>query len=339
VSRSTGFVIAVMLASTWGGTAASAKSAEHGRTRATAAAMVLHPRFRVVASHASSFTSDGRYVLLARPSDTSLIDDQTGRRTLLTPPTLCGYTYLVGGGRVLTSCAGFGNPPYQMYSISAGGWTAVNSNGGTPVAIGSHWIEYYGTTEPGCLEHCAYQYTFGETATGQLRTLPAWAPGASTIPDLNSPALAAHLCSPLRVPQGFPTDLTSSTLAPDPLVFAGQFAAGAESVIRGGLYQLRLLLERCGSNLHLVLTSQLTSSPTNQFAINRRALVWLNYRGGPIHGIFLPSLRKFTITSPPASLGSSVFLTSRRLYLEDGSGRVIAAASPRPPTHRRQHTS
>ena len=335
--RVTGFVFAVMLASIWSGAAASAKSADHGQMQGTAAALVLHSRFHLVASRASSFTSDGRYALVADPSGTTLIDDQTGRRTLLTPPALCGYTYLVGGGRALASCAGYGNPPYQIYSIATGAWTAVNSSGGMPVALGSDWIEYFGTTEPGCIEHCSYQYVFGRISTGQLRGLPEWAPGATTIPDLNSPALAAQLCSPLRVPQGFPNDMTASALAPDPLIFAGPFAAGAESVIKGGLYQLRLLLQRCGSKLHRVLTSQLTGSPTNQFAINHHALVWLDYRGGPIHGIFLPSLRKFTIVAPLTSPGGSVFLTSHSLYLHDGSGRVIATPSPRPPTHHRHH--
>lgn len=267
-----------------------------------------------------------------------LIDEQTGSRTTLTPPTLCGgYGDLVGGGWVLTSCVGYGNSAYQLYSIATGTWTPVNSGGGQPVAIGSDWIEFFGPTELGCTEHCSYQYRFEKIATGQLQTLPTWAPGATTIPDLNSPALAASLCPPLQVPQGFPEDGSDSALAPDPLAFAGPFATSIEWYVQGGLWELHLLLERCGSGLHRVVTSQISSANAPQFAINNHALVWLS--GGTIQGVFLPSLQKFTIVGavgpstgrgsvpPPAAYG--VFLTSRRLYVETGDGVVMAAASPR----------
>jgi hypothetical protein len=211
-----------------------------------------------------------------------------------------------------------------------------------PVAVGKHWIEYYGPTEPGCTEHCTYQYSFGDIATGQLRTLPDWTPGGTTIPELNSSGLAAQLCSPLRTPQGFPQDLTGATLAPDPLTFAGPFAAGAEWYTKGGLWALRLLLERCGSRLHRVITTRIsTPDGIPQFAINRRALVWLTPQGRPAHGLFLPSLQKFTIAFPRTLSGADlVFLTSRTLYLEVGGdagpGMVIAAPSPRPSHHRRR---
>jgi hypothetical protein len=298
---------------------------------------VLHPRFHRVASQASSFSSDGRYVVVSSRSRTSLIDGRTGGRMPLTPPAMCGYGYIVGGGRVLTSCVGYGNPPYQLYSIATGAWSAVRSSGGMPVALGRDWIEYYGPTDPECSEHCTYQHSFGDIATDNLRTLPRWAPGARTIPDLSSPALTAKLCSPLRVPQGFPTEATRPALAPQPLSFAGRFVSGLEWYVHGGLYQLRLLLERCGSRLHRVLARNLTSSPASQFAMNRDAVVWLDYRGGPIHGLFLPSLRKFTIAVPPAAgltdFGRSIYLASRELYLMDGSGQVIAAPAPRRSLH------
>lgn len=127
-------------------------------------------------------------------------------------------------------------------------------------------------------------------------------------------------------------------LAPDPLTFAGPFAAGAEWYTKGGLWQLRLLLERCGSRLHRETTTRIsTSDGIPQFAINRRALVWLAPQSGPIHGLFLPSLQKFTIASLRAAPGDLVLLTSRTLYIDDGLGSVIAAPSPRPPRHHRRH--
>ena len=208
-----------------------------------------------------------------------------------------------------------------------------------PIAVGRDWIEYYGPTESGCTEHCSYQYSFGNLASGQLRTLPEWTPGGTTIPNLNSPGLAAQLCSPLRVPQGFPQDLTGSAFAPDPVTFAGRFAAGTEWYMHGALWQLRLLLERCGSRLHRVITTKIsTPDGIPQFAINHHALVWLSPQGGPVHGLFLPSLQKFTIASRyTPSAGDSVFLTPRTVYLDTGEGVMIAAASPHPRTHRRRH--
>jgi hypothetical protein len=223
----------------------------------------------------------------------------------------------------------------------------VNSGGGLPVAIGSHWIEFYGPTEPGCPPaHCSYQYRFENIATGQLQTLPTWAPGAATIPDLNSPGLAASLCSPLQVPQGFPEDETGSALAPEPLAFAGPFASGIEWYVQGGLWELHLLLERCGSGLHRVVTNHIGSANAPQFAINQYALAWMSR--GTIDGVFLPSLQRFTILGdvgpstglgrvPPPAAAYGVFLTSRTLYVETGDGVVMAAASPRPRTHHPRH--
>lgn len=311
--------------------------------------MVLHPRFHEVATKISSvsgFASDARYAVVdSAAGGMWLIDDQTGRRTRLTPPTLCGgYGDLVGGGWVLTSCVGYGDSPYQLYSIATGTWTVVNSSGGLPVAIGSDWIEFYGPTELGCTEHCGYQYRFENIASGQLQTLPTWVPGATTIPDLNSPGLAALLCSPLHVPQGFPEEDTAVTDAPDPLIFAGVLAVGIQWY-QPGDWQPRLVLERCGSRLHRVVTNQISSANAPQFAINNHALVWLS--DGTIDGVFLPSLQKFTIVGgagpstgpgpvlPPAPYG--VFLTSRTLYVETENGAVVAAASPIPRTHHRRH--
>jgi hypothetical protein len=203
VRRVMGLVVVAMLVGVCCAPIASARAVQHRRTRTTS--VLLHPRFHEVAPEVSSVASDPRYALVnSAASGMFLIDDQTGKRTTLTPPTMCAATGdLVGGGWVLTSCVGYGNPPYQLYSIATRTWTAVNSSGGLPGAIGSDWIEYYGPTEPGCVEHCSYQYSFGDITTGQLQTLPTWAPGATTIPDLNSTGLASPLCSPLQVPQGF----------------------------------------------------------------------------------------------------------------------------------------
>ena len=348
--RWTGRLVAILLVVLLGTTLVVAGSAgsdiaaaavgpvRHGRK--PKAPVVLRLRFHEVANQVSSFASDGRYVLVASPAGgTVLIDDRTGSRTVLAPPALCGYTYFVGGGWVLTMCAGSG-PPYELYSIATGTWAAVNSTGAMPVAIGTDWIEYYGPVEYGCTVHCTYQYSFGNIATGQIQTLPEWTPGGTAIPDLNSPVLIGQLCSPLQVPQGFPEEETGLTDSPDSLTFAGPFAVGIQWY-QPGDWQDRLVLERCGSRLRRVLANPSDTEPRfPQFAINRNIVVWLNYESVPIRGVFLPSLRKFTVPVPSRftlSTGDSVFLTSHTLYVEDGAGHLLEASAPRRPRDHRRH--
>ncbi len=283
-------------------------------------------------------------VISAVGAGTTLIDEHTGKQTTLIAPPLCGYSpsagitypYVTGGGWLLTSCAGYTNPPFQLYSIASGTWMPFSPWAGSPVAVGSRWIEGYGPAEIGCSEHCAHQYAFANIATGRVTTLPSWQPGGTTVPHLNSAGLAATLCSPLRVPQGFPSDLTTTSAAPDPLTFAGPFAVGLD-VKLGGLDEQRLVLQRCGSPLRRVLTSQLSSSD-NQYAINQHAVIWRDYssNGAPLDGVFIPSLKKFTIPlgriAPPFPTAISIFLTSRTLYVwnNDLGSDVVAAPAPRP---------
>ena len=223
--------------------------------------------------------------------------------------------------------------------------------GRPPVAVGSRWVEGYGLASDQCSEHCGYQYSFANIATGQVRTLDSWHPGGTTVPDLNSAGLAARLCSPLRVPHGLrdnpPTD-------PGLFTFAGPFAVGLDWKFEGTYpyqpNQVSLLLERCGTRLRRVLTSQ-TYSPLvgfsigetdNQFAINRHAVIWLNPQAGPLHGAFLPSLKQFRIPlgriAPPARQGGyeppsrSIFLASGTLYVwnHDVGSDLLAATAPQP---------
>lgn len=333
MSRIRALVVLSVLVTLCALSAAWAKPVNHWRKPKPPATLVLHPRFHQVATNVAQFATDGRYVVIAQANRTTLIDDQTGKRWALGFPPQCGFGVGVGGGRVLTAGVGPSNPLYELYSIAARTWTPVPPapNAIGEVALGADWIEYYHQTPATCTEHCVYEYAFGNIATGQTRTLPAWKPGGTTIPDLNSAVLTAKLCSPLRVPQGFATDLTPSGLAPDPLTFAGSFATGEEWFVQHGSSQLRLLLERCGSRLHQALTSRISSS-SSQFAINHHAVIWANYNGGPVHGVFLPSLRKFTIKRPLGATGPvGVFLTPRALYLDSGAGLVVAAAAPSPP--------
>jgi len=67
----------VMLAGVTSAGAASARSVERARWRVTP--VVLHLRFRKVATEVSSIASDRRYVaVISRASGTFLTDEQTG---------------------------------------------------------------------------------------------------------------------------------------------------------------------------------------------------------------------------------------------------------------------
>jgi hypothetical protein len=332
------------------GSVAQARVTRHKPKRPTIT--VLHSSWHVVApSGVQSVAVSGQYVFIAvgpvgAPSDL-LIDEQTGQRVNLTPPP--GYYIAanvdgapLGGSWVMATCDSYANcessPTYQLYNIPAQTWTPLplpdlSTAGGYawgPFAFGDYWIEWTG----GCGYHCGPpRWAFQNIQTGQVAGQgPVWQPGGTVIPDLNSPTLTQALCAPLTVPSGFPDPTTLQPL-PGTLVLNGRFAVAQQwSADNSNLYTY---LGRCGSTLHELLTPEL-SSTNNQFAITQDAVVWLGGENGPVHGMFLPSLRKFTIPIPPSAglgpWGRYVFLTSRSLYVESGNGRVIATASPRAAT-------
>jgi hypothetical protein len=164
----------------------------------------------------------GRHAFIGqRPTSGTLIDEQTGKRTVLSAPAGCSFTYFgfgetaaLGAPWVVAAC----NPPrlYQLYNIPARAWTPLSSDPsrlfafnadcktGDPecvasyTAVGTRWIEFRII----CGDHCgqATTYAFQNIQTGQVRDQPPdWKPGGTEIPDLNSPALTRKLCRPLRV--------------------------------------------------------------------------------------------------------------------------------------------
>jgi hypothetical protein len=309
-------------------------------------AVVLHPRWhRVMASNNVEVLTSGRYAYIGATRSGLLIDEQTGLRVNLTPPPgyytgVPGNGLPLGGSWVMATCDSYAmcesSPTYQLYNIPARTWTPLSqpdlsTTGGygwVPAAIGGYWIEWTGN----CGYHCGpTTYAFQNIQTGEVDGQPPdWKPGGTEIPDLNSSTLTQALCAPLTVPRGFTDPSTGQTL-PGTIVLYQRFAVAQQwSAANLNLYTY---LERCGSSLHELLTPQLSSS--NQFAINQDAAIWVGYPGGPVHGVFLRTLRKFTIPFPKrfgsTLQGGSIFLTSRTMYLESGSGQVMAATSPKPP--------
>ena len=185
------------------------------------------------------------------------------------------------------------------------------------VGFGAHWIEW---AQVPC-RYCSAAYLFQNIDTGQVRSLPGWRPGGRIIPDLDSQSLAQPLCPPLTVPAGVPPPLGGPP--PGALSLYGSFAIASPGA--GGD-----VLERCGSRLKLAVGSH-----DGPLGATSHAIVWADSpTGRRLHGLFLPSLRRFVIATNPAAAttpypgASGVVLSSGELYVFDESGRVFATRAP-----------
>ena len=90
------------------------------------------------------------------------------------------------------------------------------------------------------------------------------------------------------------------------------------------------VLELCGSRLKLAIGSH-----DGPLGASSHAIVWANSpTSRRLHGLFLPSLRRFVIATNPAAATSPypgayrVVLSSGDLYVIDESGRVFATRAP-----------
>jgi hypothetical protein len=313
------------------------------------ATVVLHPKWHAVAPSGGVLVS-GRYVYIGAATGSAvLIDEQTGKRVTLAPPTRCyfdGNAPALGGSWVVATC----NPPppgprylYELYSIANATWTpftpdvkqmfAFNADcrTGDPqcsasyTAIGSQWIEFRIT----CGYHCGpTTFAFQNIQSGQIDDQPAeWRPGGTEVPDLSSPTLTRTLCKPLEVPAGFTDPSTQQTL-PGTISFYGRFAVA--QVWSPGNLNLDTYLELCGSRLRKSI------DPNGwPLAANRHAVVWTtNGISSKVDGLFLPSLRRLVFRAPSQEVSGVVFSTSR-LYVES-QGRVWSTTRPRLPQNPRR---
>jgi hypothetical protein len=354
-------LVFLVLGAVPGGTLARASVLGHNPRRLVP--VVLRPTWHAVArTGAVDVAVSGRYVFIGGATGSgALIDEQTGKRVVLTPPAGCAFDNFngrpLGGSWVVARCSAPppGPPyPFELYSISNGTWApftpdttqlfAANSDCSTGdpacaasfTAIGAHWIEFYIT----CGDHCGAQttYSFQNIQTGQVVGEPVGTtPGGNRFLDLDAETLTEKLCSPLKVPGGFPDQSGKQT--PGTLLLSGPFAVALDWSSDG--LTLRYVLERCGARLHETLVSPPGGFPV---AINQHAVVWPGtaLSDTAIHGVFLPSRRNFKVTGLRASASTGptkaiqqVALTPRTLYVLDGSGRVYAAAAPLQP--KRQH--
>lgn len=329
-----------------------------------AGSVMLHPRWRLVASGVSQVAASDRYAAFGSISGkgTLIAGSSGGRREL--PASGCPYGLGVisfGGPWLMSTCGssyGEGNgykPPAYLYSLSRRKWVPVRSSGTesscaptdladvtcTVVGVGARWIEFerselYRTGQP--CPPCSSSTTYILQSLQDPNTTmedPA-KPGGKIIADLNSPSGRQSLCRPLRVPPS-----GSGPAGPGRLTFYGRFAIASGVDRRGG--RPYVTLERCGSRLHMSLPVEPTL-PTLP-AASSHAVIWQT-ADNELAGLFLPSLRRFTLRLPPASSGQSspdvaVALSQRTLYVLQGGetsagGRLSVTTIPSAPTNARQ---
>ena len=268
--------------------------------------LVFHPRYRV--SHLNGVITDGRYTFLQanRPGRLGLVlDEVTGKRTYPKLPSGClnpRRDPSFGPGWLLEDCDA---SHVDLYNLVSRTWHSVSlfancrallaaggSSDCTPTAVGTDWIQYDAAT----LQQ-GDKLVFQAIATGAVRRDPT---NATTVPDLDSPRLARHVCAPLRVPR------------PGSFVPLGQFAIADSPA---GTF-----LEQCGTRRRrrLIDLADVYTAPGE--------VLWTP-TPRKIDGIFLSSQQTFSI-APPRNATFIVYITANahHIYLEGETRRNDAAS-------------
>jgi hypothetical protein len=266
--------------------------------------------------------TSGPYMLasLARPHTRAcasrflLIDDRTGKRTVLRPG---GYATVQAFGApwILFSH----NLRAELYNIATRRWTPFRcGNGCAPdgtlyEVIGARWVEFVVQGQQSCGDGVHFEcgpvtYAFYNLRTHKVRH---GSPQTSTrIVDLDSPTLVRRVCKPLRAPAG------------ESLTYEGKFVVVSEA--HGSF------LERCGSPRRIALGAGTLAGGgllANPHAVMSRVAGPAGVVGGTFDGIWLPSRRRFTATGPPGydTFGAIAALDAVRLYVAEPGGTLWAA--------------
>jgi hypothetical protein len=147
-------------------------------------------------------------------------------------------------------------------------------------------------------------FLFQNIVSGAVRRDPS---SSRVVPDLDSPALARRVCAPVRVP-------SNGTLA-----FQGRFVLVTH-------YQGNTFLQKCGTRLH-----ELAGSSVSDPSIGAGAVIYDTGPHGPLHGISLPGLKRFTIALPRGAddvIGSDLSLDHIYVEAETRSGRYDVWSAP-----------
>lgn len=275
--------------------------------------LIFHPHYR--AGHFNGVSTNGRYTLLGadRPGGLdTVLDEVTGRRMLLELPPDCLNPLdpaLLGQTWVLENCD---TTHVDLYNLARRTWRSVSlfarcrelleaksGSDCTPTAVGTDWIEFDAETP-----RQGDKSVFQAIATGAVHPDPT---GPTTVPNLNSPALAGRVCAPLRVPRE------------GSLMLIGRFA------ISDG--PAGTFLERCG-------TRSRRSLPGLVNVYTAPGEVFWTPLPRQIDGIFLSSQQTFMIT-PPRDAAGIVWIAGNphHIYLEgltrSGTSKSWTAPAPR----------
>lgn len=276
----------------------------------------------------------------------TLIDEHTGKRSSIARPGCIAEFF--GGPWLLFECGTPTVTQLALYRPATRSWRVVSWNAdalGSPDAVGAYWIE--SVSYQSCPYRCdnVPHHAFTRIATGAQGTV-GWVPDGNIVPGLDSPSLAHKLCSPLRVPHvSFPTGF-GDALLPGTVTMFGQFAiasgttSGADGEIEGLDH-----LERCHSKLRRSIIASTPvvdgAQPSRTPIGDSHAILWPN-KPRQLTGVFLPSLRQFTVPVP-ASIGpvqattgsvTTAILASRTLYMQTATDQLWAAPAPSPPPTR-----
>ncbi len=318
--------------------------------------VMLHPRWRLIASGVSQVAASDRYAAFGSISGkATLINEPTGRRRQLPAPG-CPYglgMISFGGPWLMSTCGssyGEGNgykPPAYLYSLSRRKWSSVRGSGienscaptdvadvtCTVIGIGARWIEFehyelYLTGQPCPPCSSSTTYILQSLQDSNTTVEDSATPGGKIIADLSSRSGTRRLCWPLRVPPSGPPPA-----GPGTLTFHGSFAIASGFDPEGHPYAT---LERCRSRLHIPLPV----APTLPVA-SSHAVIWQT-ADNELAGLYLPSLRRFTLRLPASSSPTrAVALSQRTLYILEGQptsagGQLRATMIPSAPTSPRR---
>jgi hypothetical protein len=296
---------------------------------------------------ASTVITNSRYAFIepahGRGNLGQLVDEQIGREISIRRSGCTNSSQpRITGPWLVFNCAS-NRPAPQLYSLARQRWATVapspsiaNPCGSAPSCCktaqpedaGSSWVEFL--ILPCLDEHGSSYNEFQSLRTASVRADPT---GKGTIADLNSPALARQLCSPLQVP---PYWYTFSGYGPGSVVLDGQFAVAIGTNTTGAQ---RVFLERCGTRLHRLLATAPYPNDPVPWAANRDSVVWQSGRT-ELSGVFLPSLHRFKIRIPAAAVPGScappdfrtclnqLALTAHRLYVVAADQGLWTGPSP-----------
>jgi hypothetical protein len=295
--------------------------------------VVLKPKWRLVVrtgsrQYAPVIVATDRYVAISRSASRPiLIDEQTGKRRVLSPP-VCGataYGPTFGGPWLALGC--------NLYNLNTGQWVPFRISSQCVgacrvVGIGRYWVKI--VTDEGQSAYGPSDYYLQSIRTGQFERDPA-TPGGAVFDDLSAPSGSRSLCSPLRYPTTFQRGAGAPYLGS--ISFYGQFALTFGQPLEApapGVYRLR----RCRSKLDVLVwdTANDGAAPPTVGVVpvaSSRALI-LSTDGLTLRGWLLPSLQRVTIRHPDfRNYIQPVAVTERTIYIL-ANNQLWAAALPSP---------